>query len=151
MKEKGTEIKAIDTLLQNGIIVDIGKRKFTISQSYLGTIFTISHIAITMGIDEEKIKDNPIGESRDIAVSHAKKMARIVAIAILNNKWKIRLFESVLANFLFWKLTPGELRNISETVMTLNNMGDFMNSIRLISGRRMTEPKKNLSPGDSGG
>lgn len=150
-----TEQKAVDTLLHRGVRVSIPKRSllryigktdrtFTIRQSYLGTLFEISRVALRLDYDEKLIADNAFAESKQLAKRHVKSMALICAIAILNSKWKIYLLSWPLSRYLLWRLTPQRLAQLSLTVMQLNNISDFINSIRLMSGARMTAPKLSL-------
>jgi hypothetical protein len=155
------EAKAVDTLLHRGVRIDIPKRSllryvgkkdrsFTIRQSYLGTLFEISRVALRLDYDEKRIADDAFSESKRLVKKHAKGMTLICAIAILNSWWGIRLLAWPLSYYLLWRLTPQRLAQLSLTVMQLNNISDFINSIRLMSGARVTAPK-DLSPDDNGG
>lgn len=155
------EEKAIDAMLDRGVKISIperslfayfGKkeRSFTIRQSYLGTLLEISRVALKLDYDEKAISEAAFTESKQLAKRHSKNMALIAAIAILNSRWGIRLWKRPLANYLFWRLTPQKLVQLSIVVMQMNNISDFINSIRLMSGVRLTAPK-NLSPEDNGG
>lgn len=157
-----TEQKAVDTMLQRGIKVSIPKRSilryvgkkdrtFTIRQSYLGTLYEISRVALRLDYDEKRIAKNAFGESKALAKKHARDMALICAIAILNSKWRIRLLSWPLSLYLFWRITPELLAKLSLMVMQLNNISDFINSIRLMSAARLSAPKDDLSLVSNGG
>ncbi len=157
-----TEQKAIDAMLQRGIKVSIPERSllrfigkkerhFTVRQSYLGTLYEISRVALKLEYSESKISESAFTESKVLAEKYARNMALICAIAILNSKWGIRLFKGMLARYLLWRLTPQRLAQLSIVVMQMNNISDFINSIRLMSAVRLTAPKGDLSPDDNGG
>jgi len=159
---ESTEQKAVNTLLSQGVkfeidakgLVRIFKKKhsFMLRQAYLGTLLMLSKYYLKVGFDEKKLVDDPLGVSRLEITKSAKTLAMIAAIGILNNKTKIRLFARPFAKWLLWRLTPNKLYELSMTIVVLNNTGDFINSIRLMSALRVTAPKEeNLSPADQGG
>lgn len=159
--DQSVETKAIDTMLQRGVRIDLPERtllrffgrkqrSYTISQSYLGTLLEISRLSLTLDYDERKLSEQAIQESKQLAVKHCRTVAAIAAIAILNSKWRIRFFRRSLARYLLWGMTPESLLNLALVVMKMNNIPDFINSIRLMSAVRLTQAK-NLSPEDNGG
>jgi len=159
---ESTEQKAVNTLLSQGVkfeidargLVRIFKKKhsFMLRQAYLGTLLMLSKYYLKVGFDEKKLVDDPLGVSRMEITRTAKTLAMIAAIGILNNKTKIKLFARPFARWLLWRLTPNKLYELSMTIVVLNNTGDFINSIRLMSALRVTAPKEeNLSPADQGG
>jgi len=159
---ESTEQKAVNVLLSHGVKFEIDarglvrifkkKHKFMLRQAYLGTLLILSKYYLKVGFDEKKLVDDPLGVSRLEITKSAKTLAMIAAIGILNNKTKIRLFARPFAKWLLWRLTPNKLYELSMTIVVLNNTGDFINSIRLMSALRVTAPKEeNLSPVDQGG
>ncbi|MFA6973994.1 MAG: hypothetical protein WC238_04645 [Parcubacteria group bacterium] len=158
---ESTEQKAVNTLLSQGVKFEIDakglgrlfkkKHSFHLRQAYLGTLLILSKYYLKVGFDEKKLVDDPLGVSRLEITKSAKILAMIAAIGILNNKTKIRLFAKPFAKWLLWRLTPNKLYELSMTIVVLNNTGDFINSIRLMSALRVTAPKvENLSPVDQG-
>ena len=94
-----------------------------------------------MEINEEALAKDPIAEGRRLEHIHAKDMARIVAYAYLNGKWKIRLFGRYYTNYFLWKVNPSKLSQLAMVINTLSNTPDFVNSIRLLSIVRTAAPK----------
>jgi hypothetical protein len=148
MKEKNKlliESQAADTLLEKGLKFKVGMLRFTIKQSYLGTLIQISKY-----VTQIKLNDLQISGSGNVSTAYANVpenavlLARIIAIAVLNGKLKIKLFSGLLSRFLIWRLNPERLLSLISVVIVLNNAGAFMNSIRLIHTLRMTAPKENL-------
>jgi len=158
---KNTEEKATDILQNKGIKFSIPRkslfrhlkknRELTIRPSYLGTLYEISRLAIKLNFDEKLIENDPFYESRVLIEKHVKSMALIVAIAVLNSQFKIKLFKGILSWYLYWHLTPEMLFSLSLQVVELNNLQDFMSSIRSARGWRITQPKSDLSPTGNGG
>jgi len=156
------ESRAVETLLSDGVKFEIKTKglarifkrhhTFILQQAYLGTLLLLSKYYLKVGFDEKKLTDDPLGQSRLEITKSAKTLAMIAAIGMLNSKWKIRLFARPLAKWLLWRLTPQSLYELSMTIVVLNNTGDFMNSIRLMSALRTTAPKEeNLSLVNQGG
>lgn len=141
-KEK--EVRAVDTMLQNGMKFKAGWFTFHINQSYLGTLLHISNIYLQMAIDEEKLKNLAYQGSFTLVPENAERVAKVIAISVLNSKMKIRLFARPLAKYLLWKLTPEKLFKVMGMVLILNNTASFTNSIRLIHTFRMMKPKEDL-------
>lgn len=141
---KEIELRAVDTLLHNGMKFKAGWFTFLIKQSYLGTLLHISNIYLKMAIDEEKLSNTAYQGSFMLVPENAERVARVIAISVLNSKWKIKFFTRPLAKYLLWKLTPEKLFKVMGMVLILNNTASFTNSIRLIHTFRMMKPKEDL-------
>lgn len=160
--EKEIEERAADLLTNSSVKFYVEKRSFLrfigkkqrtfrLNPSYLGTLYEISKLALKLNFDEVLIQKDPFYESRALIEKHIKSMSLIVAIAVLNSQLKIRLFKRVLAWYFMWRLTPETLFALSLQVIELNNLQDFMSTIRSVRGWRITQPKANLSPAENGG
>jgi len=117
------------------------ERSFTIKQPYLGTLDLISRELLDLKLDETKLSENPVAESRVVIAASAKKLALVAAMVVLNNKLKIRLFAGLLAQYFYWHLTPEQLFQLTITIAETSNLGDFINSIRYLAGIRTTTPR----------
>lgn len=73
---------------------------------------------------------DPVGESKRMVFKNAYLSAQIIAIAILNREWKIKLLTPLFAKYLLWHLTPQTILKLSVIVLTIGNIGDFINAIR---------------------
>lgn len=144
------ERAAINTLLDKGLNFEVPRslfgrkrkpRVFTIRQPYLGTLDSLSELYLQMGFSEEALKANPMQEGRKLSAENAKIMARVVAVAVLNSYWGIRLFTGILARYFLWRVTPSTLFQLAMIINTISNVADFTNSIRLLSLVRTTQPK----------
>jgi hypothetical protein len=146
-KEMNTELSAIQTLLGEGMVFKAGRLKLHLKQSYLGTLLHLSKIYSLISLDEAKLKDSAFAGSYMLVPENAKRVALLIAIAVLNSKWKIKFFSKPLANYLLWVITPEKLFQIMGLVLVVNNTASFTNSIRLIHTLRLMKPKENLIEG----
>ena len=152
-----TESKAIDTMLNEGVVFSIDTRgllrlfgkksiKFHLKQPHLGTLLMISKEYLKIHIDESKLAEEAYQNSYMLVPENAKRASRIVALAILNSKLRIRLFAPILTNWLMWRMNSSKLFQIMALVVMISNVASFTNSIRLIQTFRMMKPKtENLS------
>ena len=147
--------KAADVLLDNGVYFEteglFGRNKrWTIRPSKLGTLYEITRLYLRHEIDMDKFELNPMKEANEITNISAKDYAKVVAIAVLNSRWKIKFFKGILANYFYWKITPKKLLQIMFIVVDANNVLDFINTIKLTSGMaKILEVK--VSPTEQGG
>lgn len=128
------------SLVEKGVKFTVGKSEYEIKEFYAGTLDILANIFIEMQFDEEKLSENPIAESKYITKKSAKLCAKALAIAVLNNRWKIKWLTPFLAKKFLWTITPTRLMKASIIIAQMSNFGDFINSIRLIAGSRTTKP-----------
>ena len=142
----------LDLLLDRGTVFKVTKtswlsklskkkeREFFIKQPYLGTLDILSGLYVSMKVDEGELDKDPMGESKRLVRRSAKTCAMVVAVAVLNSKWKIKLFAKIYANYFMWHVTPQYMWKLAITINNMSNLSDFTNSIRLMSGARTTAP-----------
>lgn len=132
------------------------KRTFKIEEITLSTLDRIGVESIELDIDEKRIKDgdDSIKVSRQIAIKHAKRMARVVAIAVLGSEWEtpkvvrgdiVRYVENTkaideLTELFAHAIKPSKLHQLCLAVNAMCNLSDFLNSTRLITIDRTTMP-----------
>lgn len=121
-------------------------RQFVIKPLYLGTIDMIRMESIEVEYNEGKIQDNPVEESNRL-FRYIQRMARIVAIAVLNvPEVTDPLYKKVkpLQRFFATHLTVARLERLCSTIAVMRNSGGFTSSIRLILSSSETAPKADL-------
>ncbi|PPL04978.1 hypothetical protein [Parapedobacter indicus] len=134
-----------------------GKEKtFTIHEPYTGTLDLLADEFLKMEIDEEALTENPIRQSNRIIKRSAEPMARVIAVAVLNGRCWVELTpyrgfvnRSLInryTNYFLRRLKPSTLKQLALIIRQIMNAGDFINSIRWMSGAipRTTKPKANL-------
>jgi hypothetical protein len=153
-----SESRAVDTMLDEGfkftleakgLVRLFGKKtyRFHVKQPYLGTLLLISREYLKIHLDETKLSDEAYQNSYMLVPENAKRLALIVAYAILNSPRKIKIFAPALSRWLMWKMNPTKLFQVMAFTVMICNVASFTNSIRLIQTFRMMKPKgENLSP-----
>lgn len=136
------------------LIKSTEKIKFVIKEPTLTTLDLIASEQIDLNIDERVMSsEQGISEAKRLAKDHAKRMAKIVALAVLGQDYVIAISEGKktryefdderldeLTGLFFNNLKPSKLMQLTLLVNTMSNLGDFINSIRLMSGARTTMP-----------
>lgn len=131
-------------------------RKFTIQEPTLSTLDRLSAEWVEFAIDEQELKKpESMKAARTLAHFHARRAAKVVAIAALGEERLIpkpckagtiwvedekRLEE--LTDLFARKIKPSRLHQLYNIVNTMSNLGDFVNSIRLMSIERTTVPNR---------
>ena len=131
-------------------------RTFKIEEMTLATLDRIAAESVEIAIDEEKLRSagiDSIKMARTIAHKHSTRCARIIAIAVLGEdlfiakpgKGGTRWIEDTkklddLTSMFRRKIKPSILYKLYVLVNAMENLGDFMNSIRLILLERTTMP-----------
>ena len=127
---------------------------FTIQEPTLSTLDRIADEQIELKIDE-KIMSSDIGiqEAKKMVHEHGRRLAKIIAIAVLGQDvlrqvsgiggikyvYDYKRLEE-LTELFFHNVKPSKLIQLSILVNTMGNLGDFTNSIRLMSAARTTMP-----------
>lgn len=153
------EYNAAKTLLDKGIKVEVtsplwlrafGKRsiKMVIRQPYLGTLYRVSELFLSMGIDDAELEKINEGNAHQLFTKHGRTLAAIAAQALLNGYWMGKLFGGMMARKLFWRLTPSQLLTIAHVMVTIGGTSAFTNTIRFVGAMKMTSP--NLSQQNQG-
>lgn len=173
METVDKELGQIGSLVDRGIEFSIptkglwerliyGKeRKFEITQLCYGALDLITEDMLQIKINEDKVKEFPLQESDRLVKEHSSRVARIIAVAVLNSNCVSSFGQrngnplftkpnykriNALAEYFRWRLETKKTLEIAFIIRQLMNTGDFTSSIRLISGaiRRTTEPTADL-------
>jgi hypothetical protein len=128
--------------------------KFLIMEPTLSTLDRIAAEQLELIIDENVMSsDSGLTEAKKLTANHSRRLARIVAIAVLGNDYMAaiqlngrtlyvpddkRIEE--LTDLFFHNLKPTKLYQLAVLINTMSNYGDFCNSIRLLSAERTTMP-----------
>lgn len=129
-------------------------RTFKIEETTLATLDRISAETIEFSIDEADMKmADSMKRARGLAHKHSIRCAKVVAIAVLgedrlipkHGKGGTRWVEDTkrldeLTSLFARKIKPSVLYKLYVLVNAMCNLGDFMNSIRLMQQERTTMP-----------
>src|SRR5215217_106458 len=145
------EVKAerdqLKILLDEGLEFEAGGKTYLIQQPYLGTLDYLSLEFLKLDIDKEILGSEHAShlqrfeESKQVVRKNAKIASRIVAIAVLNSRWKIKFLTPFSASIFLWKIKPDTLLKLTNIILQSMNLEDFTSSIALLSTSRTTIPQ----------
>lgn len=142
-QKRQTESRAIDTLLDQGLNVKIGRFNFNVKQPPAATLLKISQVYLQMNIDEEKLKQGQaFRESYQLVSDNIKPACKIIAMAILRKTVRRIFLTRILSWYVLHNVTTADIYRLISIVVVTNNTADFTNSIRLIQTLRMMKPKE---------
>ena len=132
---------------------------FEIQEPTLSVLDRLSELWLQIAIDEDGLKaggTNTLIEAKNIAHEHNRRAARIVAIAVLGEDYHVTEISASgrkktynddkeldrLTELFHRTIKPSKLEGIANTVTAMANLGDFIGSMRLMTGARTTQPRK---------
>ncbi len=130
-------------------------RSFKIEEPTLATLDRLSAEWIELAIDEESLtSEGGMKHARTLAGNHAKRCAKIIALAVLGSDYlipqptkggSVKYVENTkelkrLIDLFSRTIKPSKLYQLYMLINAMSNLGDFMNSIRLMSADRTTMP-----------
>lgn len=118
------------------------QRTFVVKEPTAFTLDRLSAEYIELVMDEAKVKEAPRQEARRLFSKHNRRMARIVAIAVLGNQWEDKKQLGELTEFFSRWLKNSQLWELVQAIDLTNNLADFINSMRLMSSARTTMPTR---------
>lgn len=133
------------------------KKTFHIAEPTLNTLDRLSAVWLEMTIDEAKLNDaDYMATAKKLANAEARKLAKVIAIAVLGEdyydvterggNYRRKGNEARLKNLtslFFHSLTPSEFLTLAVIITNVSNLGDFINSMRLMSATRTSDPISN--------
>ena len=144
-----------------GLMGRLGKRipaeevvSYRIQEPTLSTLDRMSALQVDLDINEEVMRsDQALQEARHLTGEHSRRMARIVATAVMGQDY-VQITQvggrtvysnddaglEAITDVLFHGLAPSQLAELVMYINTISNLGDFCNSIRLMSAVRTTMP-----------
>lgn len=149
--------KSFKGLFQRPQVVTV-KEDFEIQEPTLSTLDRLSAIWVEMEINEDRLTaggSETLAEAKRIAKANAARMARIIAIAVLGEDYyvtevseggRVKTYNDDkeldrLTALFFHTIKPSKLVGFAESITSVSNLGDFINSMRLMSGARTTKPR----------
>lgn len=131
------------------------KRTFKIDEPTLATLDRLSAEWIEFAIDEDAMKsEDGMQRAKTMVREHAERCARIIAIAVLGSGYTVpkpgrngtvryvedRAELNRLTRLFADTVKPSQLLQLCVLINAMSNLGDFMNSIRLMQADRSTMP-----------
>ena len=129
-----------------GILRLIGIRvvRLRIKDLYYGTLLKIGPKLSKLKIEIKQGESTTIQPILQNMAVNIKLQAEIVAIAILNNPFKIWCWTWLLKSFLIWNLDAKSMSNLMSLMLDKMNIMDFMKSIISTGGLQVL--KSEMSP-----
>lgn len=138
------------------------KRSFTIEEPTLNTLDRLSALWLKMSIDETKLGNNDyLTTAKHMVAQETRTLAEIVAVAVMGedyydvkqqgDRYKRTERKDELkrvTSFFFHTVKPSELFTLAVLITNVSNLGDFINSIRLMSATRTSDPTHLIEPQD---
>ncbi len=129
---------------------------FVIQEPTLNTLDRLTEIWVDMPLPEAELTSpgTAIGAAKRVARENTRRMARIVAIAVLGEDYYYTTQEANgrirqrtddkeldrLTDLFAHSIKPSDLRGLSQTVTNIANLADFIASMRYMSGAKTTQP-----------
>lgn len=149
--EGNTELRAAQSILERGIWAEVkaplflrlfGKKtlKLKVRKLYAGTLLHVAECYLSTGIKEEQLKEIESEAALELMAKHGRAICKAVAMAILNDKWKIRWLSGWLAGYLLRHLDWMRILKMLEFALVYNGTVDFMSTTRLVRAMKITDP-----------
>lgn len=146
------EERAANIILERGVKVSVtaplflrifGKKKINLVVKAL-SIYSLKRVALHyLKMQIKSTEELTIPEGFEIIQIHDVAVSKIIAEAILNNRW-LKFFVPFVAYWLRGGLQAKELFYLFQLVIVYGGIQDFINTIRLTEVTRITMPM-NLS------
>lgn len=138
MSNKIQEKTEAELLAEQGVRIKIGEREYTIKPLLFGTISYANKYAVELKLNSsENIEDFLPNYEKNI-----DPLMKFIAVCILGEKWKIKLFTNLLARRLKWALSPREALQIVVVILQMYDIANFIHSIRFIKETTITTPRE---------
>jgi len=152
MENPEVEIKTVETLLDKGVRVDLpapfflrwlGKKtvSLVVKRPSSHTLYTISGMYMEMKKECAQLEAGSIDEAHHLVVTCMIPVSRIIAYGIASSCTPAGIRNRLLAWYLRKHLNTRQITDLISIVISLSGVHDFCNTIRLITGLRMTMPK----------
>lgn len=146
--------KRLFGLIKKRIPVQV-KKQFKIDEPTLSTLDRLSAEWVEFAIDEAVLKsDDGMQAARSLVHTHSERCAKIVAIAVLGTDYLVPTYNKGgivkyientqelqrLTQLFARTIKPSNLYQLSVLINAMCNLGDFLNSIRLMLSDRTAMP-----------
>ena len=138
------------------------KKVFRIKEPTLSTLDRLSALWLQMDLDEARMQeDDYLKAAKQMAGKQAGRLAEVVAVAVLGEDYyktvetgggfrrtEDKAALEKLKMFFMHTVKPSDLFTLAVLITNVSNLGDFINSIRLMSATRTSDPAHLIEPQD---
>ena len=132
---------------------------FEIKEPTLSVLDRLSAHWLEMTIDEKALSSggaDTLTEAKRVTGDNTRRMAKVIAISVLGEDYHIKTVDKKtgrinygnddkelerLTDLFFHTIKPSELVILCQSITNIANLGDFIGSMRYMSGARTTQPK----------
>ncbi|WP_312900189.1 hypothetical protein [Chryseobacterium taichungense] len=122
------------------------ERIWKVKKVPLAVMFRQSHLFFKLKTYQDQMQGEDVtvilNAQFNSVADNAKLCAEIIAVTILGNRWKIKLFKRILTEHLYENIDSKDLLEFTQNVLSLNDYQSFMTSTTLLSAVRVTNPMK---------
>lgn len=133
---------------------------FEIKEPTLAVLDRLSTEWLEMSLDESALSEGgtqTLVEAKRATAENTYRMARIIAIAVLGEDYHIKTINQKtgrvqfandekelerITDLFFHTIKPSELVTLCQRITNIANLGDFIGSMRYMSGARTTQPQR---------
>lgn len=133
---------------------------FEIKEPTLAVLDRLSTEWLEMSLDESALSEggsHTLVEAKRATAENTYRMARIIAIAVLGEDYHIKTINQKtgrvqfandekelerITDLFFHTIKPSELVTLCQRITNIANLGDFIGSMRYMSGARTTQPQR---------
>lgn len=145
-------------LLRSKTVEEERAETFEIKEPTLAVLDRLSNEWLEMSLDESALSEGgtqTLVEAKRATAENTYRMARIIAIAVLGEDYYTKTINQKtgrvqfandekeldrLTDLFFHTIKPSELVILCQCITNIANLGDFIGSMRLMSGARTTQP-----------
>lgn len=136
----------------NDIILDLGVSiplrpifgitpRFVMKAPYSGTLLRISKLYLSMGIEKKELENMTYEQVMEAHVKHGRKIAMMVAYAIMKGYIRGLIFAPLLSYLLLWRMKPDMLHEAWYQLLTFLDTKSFIRIIRSADQINLMKPK----------
>lgn len=125
-------------LINEGLVFNAGKREFHIKPITADVMFRANKYAVELKMNIVESDNASLFKEVD---KNIIPLFRFIAICVLHDAWKIKLFTKPFARYLMTKLKSQDALKLSMAILQMYDLGNFITSIRIIGQTTITSPK----------
>ena len=148
MAKKNTKIEQAvsDALTEQPLSVEIDGTQYEIKPPTLGKMQILSKLYLQLGINEESLTKEPLKEAMRICANSTDAVANIMAVATFDKKEDLLNSAKIneRADLFKWSCKTEDFATVILAILTLNDYGNFLASIRLTKTLRQNKPSTNV-------
>lgn len=144
-------------LLRSKTVEEEHAETFELKEPTLAVLDRLSAHWLEMTLDEKALESGgaeTLAEAKRATADNTKRMARVIAIAVLGEDYHIKTINQKtgrvqfandekelerITDLFFHTIKPSELVTLCQRITNIANLGDFIGSMRYMSGARTTQ------------